>query len=437
MFRLVKILMVLVVICGLGALGAGVMLLQDSPGVKASPPPTAEDVAATRQLVRELRAAAGATPGQQDVLFTTVPQLNSAVRLGARFINGFRARVGVQEGVLTGRASVPVPWWNGRKWLNVAGTVPEFEGALQLNRVVVGGVDLPPALVLSAARIGANLWMGNQFGDKVVTAASAMRITDSEVAFQIALGDVGRNGVLRSAFGALRNAEMPEPKEIRTYYRMIRKAMDDGTLPTTGSFLPYLQFTLVAALDGSTAETLPNAYTAAIFGLAKACSSAKDFAMIVGRVAFNEEDEQPKGKWRTTCNAMTLNGRTDSREHFIVSAALQAASNRGFAVSVGEFKELYDTISGSGGFDFTDMAANLSGVALSNALMAQPPAAWPDLLVQIRTERDVIVPFNGIPGKTPEAEFKAQYGDVESVAYKEMIARIEGRIDELSLYQGQ
>ena len=49
----------------------------------------------------------------------------------------------------------------------------------------------------------------------------------------------------------------------------------------------------------------------------------------------------------------------------------------------------------------------------------------------------ISVPFNGIPGKTPEAEFKAQYGDVESLAYKEMIARIEGRIDELSLYQGQ
>ena len=133
---------------------------------------------------------------------------------------------------------------------------------------------------------------------------------------------------------------------------------------------------------------------------------------------------------------MTFNGRVDSRRHFITSAALQAASNRGFSVSVGEFKELYDTISGAGGFDFTDMAANLSGIRLSNVLMTTPRADWPARLARLETENDVIVAFDGIPHLMPDTEFAARYGDIDSPAYREMIARIEAGIDALDLYQG-
>ena len=61
-----------------------------------------------------------------------------------------------------------------------------------------------------------------------------------------------------------------------------------------------------------------------------------------------------------------MRDRHDSRLHFITAAALKAASNRGFAVGVGEFKELYDSLSGDNGFDFTDLAANNSGIRLSD-----------------------------------------------------------------------
>ncbi len=434
MFRLLKILLVLSVLCGVLLLGAGVLVLQDTPRVKAATPPSAEDVAATRDLVRDLRRAAGAGPGPQNMLYTDVPQLNSAMRLGARFVPGFRGRVRLREDVLVARASVPVPWIDGRKWLNITATVPEFEGRLSLGRVSAGGVELPPGPTLWVGRVGANLLFGDGFGDTVVGAASALQITDRQMAFRIALDDVGGNGVMRSAFGALRSAEMPAPSEIEAYHRQIRDAMDAGTLPTQGSYLPYIRFALAAALEDATPESLPNQYTAAIFGLAKACGD-KDFAMIAGRVAL--PDAQPDKSWRTNCDRMSLNGRHDSRLHFTLSAALQAASNRGFAVSVGEFKELYDTISGSGGFDFTDMAANLSGIALSNAMMAAPADDWPALLARIRSENDVIVPFKGIPGKIPQAQFKARFGDVESPAYMEMITRIEARIAGIGLHQGQ
>lgn len=419
----------LVVIFGLGP-----FMLQDEPLLKSSAPPSAEDVAATRQLVRDLRRAAGNPETPASVLQTDEDQLNSAMRLGTRFAEGLRGQITVSPDYVTGRISVPVPWPGRRKWLNVTARVPGFTGPFRLSRVTVGALHVPPDLALWVARQGANLIMGNGFGDKVVQAATEMQISGRTLRFRIALDEVGKNGVMRGAFGTLRGRDMPSPELIEGYHRRIRAAMADGTLQQSGSFLPYLKFALHAAYQDSTAGHLPNAYTAAIFGLAKVCG-ARDFALIVGRLAF---DRAEAGRdWPTSCAEVTFNGRTDSRRHFLTSAALQAASNTGVAVSIGEFKELYDTISGAGGFDFTDMAANLSGVRLSNVLMAAPPKDWPALLALIGTENDVIIPYDGIPALMPEAAFKARFGDVDSPAYHAMIARIEDRIDTLRPYRGR
>ena len=85
--------------------------------------------------------------------------------------------------------------------------------------------------------------------------------------------------------------------------------------------------------------------------------------------------------WQTECSRLTLNDRIDSRRHFTTAAAIQAASNRNVSVSVGEFKELNDSL--HGGFDFTDMAANNSGIRMANLFMATPIEHWSRLIARI------------------------------------------------------
>jgi hypothetical protein len=410
--------------------GGAALVLQDEAQVQTMPPPSPQDVAATRELVRSVRMAtrnAGETP-----LATDAAQLNSAMRLGARFINGFRGQVTVQPDGVRGNVSVPVPWWRGQKWINLSGHVPPFRDTPVLNDVRIGHLHLPSPVFLALLRTGGNLGVGEGFGDKMLQSVTAMTVAENDVTFQLAIDEIGKNGLMQSAFGTLRGAEMPPPAEIEGYHQQIRAAMAGGALPQEGSFLPYVRFTLQAAYENSEPDKLANAYTAAIFGLAKACG-AKDFAMIVGRLAFDVAGFEET--WPTSCEDVTFNGRIDSRRHFITSAALQAASNRGFSVSVGEFKELFDTISGAGGFDFTDMAANLSGIRLSNVMMQTPRADWPAQMARIDTERDVIPSFDGIPHLMPDTEFEARFTDVDSPAYHQMIADIEHRIDALRLYQ--
>jgi hypothetical protein len=429
---LFKTLLFFAVLGVLVILALGSIFLEDEPRLAEMPAPTPEDVIFTKEFVKQVRAATEATGPGADIVILPLKNLQGVMRLGARFLPGFRGSAAIESDVVHGTASVPVPWITGRKWLNLRATAPAFEGRIAFTSITLGDRLLPPGFALTLGRITANLLFGNRAGDTILASATSMRIESQTLVFTLDLDEDGRGDVINGVFGALRDADMPPPEEIDRYYVMIREAMDAGTLPTEGSYLPYIRFALKAALAGSsTAENLPNAYTAALFGLAKACG-AKDFTLIVGRLAGDPLKDF--GTWKTDCSEVTLAGRIDTRRHFTTAAAIKAASNRGFAISVGEFKELHDSISGAGGFDFTDIAANNSGIRMSDLFMSQPSEAWTDLIARLQTEGDVLASFEGIPSIMLEEEFKARFGDVTSPAYYDMLTVIEKNIDKVALH---
>lgn len=422
--RLVAVLALLTVAL---AVFVAFFVLEDEPLVARVDPPTPDDIVAARAFLHQVRDAAR-KPGSTPVRVTGV-DLNRMMRLGGRLVPGYRGRIAVAEDV-RGEASVPVPWPGGTRWLNLSASAPPFAGRFALSRVSVGPFDLPPGPVLWLGRVGGDAIVGNGFGSTVLGAASAMRIEGDSLAFDLDIGAVGQNGVMRGVFGTLRGASMPQPDEIDRHYVRLREAMDRGDLPVEGSYLPYLRFMLAEAYEDGRDGDLANAYTAAIFALARACG-ARDFSTVVG--GYVGGDAVDDRDWAQRCNHLTLNGRVDSRRHFTTAAALQAASNRGVAVSIGEFKEMYDSLK-SGGFDFTDIAANNSGIRMSNRLMEARPEAWPDLLARITAESDLIVPYDGIPDIMSAADFAERYGEVDSPAYKAQLAEIEARIDRLALH---
>lgn len=136
--------------------------------------------------------------------------------------------------------------------------------------------------------------------------------------------------------------------------------------------------------------------------------------------------------WQTECSDLTLNDRIDSRRHFTTAAAIQAASNRNVSVSVGEFKELNESL--YGGFDFTDMAANNSGIRMADLFMATPVEDWSRLIARIASDKDVIIAYDDIPQILTQEAFSAQFGELDSDRYLAMLDRIETRIDDLALH---
>lgn len=171
MFTLVIVLLIV--------FAAGPLFLQDQSSLEASSSPTPEDVATIRDLMHALRSASGDVPDASKLLRTNADQLNSAVRIGSRFIKDFRGRVIIEPTQAVGEASIPVLWWSGHKWLNISGAVP--------SRITLGATDIPPFLAVALGHIGINLILGNELGDRMLQAASGMDISDGELILSIAI----------------------------------------------------------------------------------------------------------------------------------------------------------------------------------------------------------------------------------------------------------
>lgn len=424
---LVKVALV-VAIC---AVLAALLVLDDDPVVTDFNPPTSEEVIQARAFVKGVREAVNPDVSATSDFITRVDELNSVVKLGARIIPGFRGKIETKGAAVAGWGSLPLTVGGITKWANVYVEIPEFDGEIVLTEVRLGGVSIPPSLALRLARTGANLAFGNDMGDTVLGAANRLEIRGDDLAFVLNLDQVGGNGVVRGVFGSMRGSDMPEQDVIMRYYSAFREAMDRGDLPANGSYLPYVLHMLNMAYEGSRNDGDQDAFTSSVFALSMACG-AQDFYLIVGGITDGKTVFSQK--WKTDCRELLFNGRIDSRRHFTTAAAIQSASNRGFAISVGEFKELYDSVR-SGGFDFTDIAANNSGIRMANLFMSTPSDEWPALIARIKKENDVIVSFEGIPQIMDETEFAELYGDIESPAYLARLADIETRIDQLALHR--
>lgn len=409
----------------------GSLFLQDEPVLPAMAAPSPEDVRAAREFVHQVRRVTEAEAPAETRVTLSVDALRGALRMGSRFLPDYRATAVIEQDSVQAMVAVPVPWPGGVKWLNARVEIPPFEGVIAPSRVEIGGRALSPDLSVWLARTGANLLFGGAAGEIILNSASAMLIADDTMVFALALDRDGRGEVVQGVFGSMRGDDMPSAERIDRHYTLIREAMDAGDLPVRGSFLPHIRFALAAALDDSDATSLADAYTAAIFGLTRACG-ARDFALVVGRLA--ESGAEDPRTWRTDCRNLTLAGRVDLRRHFITAAAIKAASTRGFAISLGEFKELHDSLSRGSGFDFTDILANNAGIRMSERFLAQPRDAWGDLIARIEGEGDLLPSLDGVPGLLPRDQFEARFGDVDSPEYRAMIATIEARIDRLRLH---
>lgn len=417
----------LIMLLGMGLLAA--MLVEHTPLIAKTPPPSSQDVQDARALVHRIRALSSDPDAPQQVLDVPAATLEGVLRMGARMVPGFRGRVVLEDGRMRLEAAAPIPKTREAFWINLQAAVPSYSGEPQLETVRIGRLSLPPALALWLGRTGADLVMGAGSSDTIMTAVRQLEVTPQQITASLDLDTTQRTAIARRVFGSLRGTTLPPTEEIAHYYRAIRTALDDGRLPDRGSFLPHLRFALEMAAADPDPDNRPNAYTAAIFALAEACG-ASQFGLIADRLVPDWEDD---GAWRASCADVTFNGRIDSRRHFVTASAIQAASNRGVAISLGEFKELFDK-SRAGGFDFTDITANNSGIRLANRMMAAPAAEWPRLLGRIRGESDVLASFEGIPGLMPQKEFDARFGMVDSPAYRDMLAQIEARIDRLPLH---
>ncbi len=131
---------------------------------------------------------------------------------------------------------------------------------------------------------------------------------------------------------------------------------------------------------------------------------------------------------------LSLHGRRDFAEHFMISAALTVNGSSRLANAIGLIKEEEDATKGSG-FSFTDLAANHAGVRLGEHATGAAAARVQQQLSAARHDADLLPDFRDLPEFMPEAEFNRRFGPVGGPRYRKIIDQIDARLDTHPLAQ--
>lgn len=334
--------------------------------------------------------------------------LNYAVEL--RRVTGIAAEL--TPGAATLTATLVAPRNPFGRYLNVTAELAETPGGVRLNSLQLGSLPLPGVLADWTARL-AHRWLRRD-ETYAALADAVVRVNFDEN--QATLDYRWRPELLTRV--ERKGAELLLAPEDQARMLAYAKRLDALLKPyRRGSSVPLV--TVIAPLF---AETQPDA------------TAPENRAALTALGAYLSGYSLPRlleGDSRSIRRAppilLTLYGRRDLAEHFVISAALAASGGSRLANAIGLVKEEEDAERGSG-FSFTDMAANRAGAQLGERATGNHAAGIRQLLARAHTDTDLLPDFRDLPEYMPEAEFERRFGPVGGPRYQRVIERIDARL---------
>ncbi len=334
--------------------------------------------------------------------------LNYAVEL--RRVTGIAAEL--TPGAATLTATLVAPRNPFGRYLNVTAELAETPGGVRLNSLQLGSLPLPGVLADWTARL-AHRWLRRD-ETYAALADAVVRVNFDEN--QATLDYRWRPELLTRV--ERKGAELLLAPEDQARMLAYAKRLDALLKPyRRGSSVP-----LVSVIAPLFAETQPDA------------TAPENRAALTALGAYLSGYSLPRlleGDSRSIRRAppilLTLYGRRDLAEHFVISAALAASGGSRLANAIGLVKEEEDAERGSG-FSFTDMAANRAGAQLGERATGNHAAGIRQLLARAHTDTDLLPDFRDLPEYMPEAEFERRFGPVGGPRYQRVIERIDARL---------
>jgi hypothetical protein len=133
-----------------------------------------------------------------------------------------------------------------------------------------------------------------------------------------------------------------------------------------------------------------------------------------------------------------LYGRTDLAQHFMALAAISSSGGTHLAHLLGLEKEIFDSKGGSG-FSFVDLAADRAGMYFGKMATSSPENAlkFQKAMAKIKDYRAFMPEARDLPERMNLKEFKARFQSVYSLAYQNVLRKIDARIKATPLYDFQ
>lgn len=408
------------VVLGILGLLAFFGLTSMNPAV-AERTPDEKVIASVREVTQPLRGR-GNQPGPV-FLSAANPQLDAISVLAGRAAAPTRMEASLNDEGLEIRFSRPVP--TGR-WVNIRWAIPSGDYANPTLATLpfdthVGSVPVPGFIVrmLYSAGLARMRQRDPAFPDPFAL-VKRVHIAPDRLAANLVLP--GNN----SLFGTLANAsgnDMDAGLTDRLYCALA----DQQKRHYSTDFDEHVRrvFSIpVQAQDGVTANRSRVAALALLVGGERAARVVVTRKNILQQCAL------------TTGNPVKLQGRDDLAQHWAVSAALAAGLGGPISGTVGEWKELSDSLPHGSGFSFVDMAANRSGFRYGAALNnPQSADAVARTLATATAEQLVPTAMLEKPEALDAKDFRKKFQSVDSVRYQEILKQINARLTKAGVPQ--
>jgi hypothetical protein len=393
--------------------------LQGSPRWPGPAEVSAADVARARDFLRFNDPRRPAS-GPLRTLVASEREANLMLdQLARRLAQGASAQLVLGGGSALLQASLPLPRSPVTTWLNISATLRETPGLPAIDDLRVGRLPVPAWVAARllpglAARLNAT-----PEGALTLNMVRRVRLMPARVEVVYEWGDDG----LQRLLGTL----LPPSEQARltAYAQALAGAMQAHASAGGGAGLPLERlltplFTLASQRSAGGGDALAE-NRAALLTLALQATGRR-LSDLVPAIQAAPHPQQVM---------VTLAGREDFAQHFLISAMLALEGGGPLADAIGVYKETADLRDGSG-FSFNDIAADRAGTRLG-LLARRDPRALQERLVRAPSESDFMPDVADLPEFLSASDFTATYGGVDAPPYRQMLAEIERRLDALPL----
>lgn len=409
------------------------LLLQWHPTVPFNS--TLDNVAinSIEELIVDNAPARIGAPGEI-VLHLDAEELNLLAAFLLQNIPGMQ-EVTADVAILEGSAAVDmsVPWSTpiATLYLNLHSRVSQGEQRLELSAVKLGHLPIPDFLVkFFSERLEARLASSYVNYQELANLQQSVR----EVSFSPDLMQITMDWEPRLISRVQTQAEQlflsEEDKErIVFYFGNIVEIVDSQPQDTRSISLNLLLFPLFEIASQRVAKGAEP--------IQENRSLLQALSLYVNESDLSQLIDPPGAAALITPRRLnvTIQRRPDLAQHFTSSAAMSATVGAGVAGILSTSKEVHDARYRSG-FSFSDLTANIAGVALGNAATTTftEAQALQLRLAMASEETDYMPPVSQDNAGLTQDDFSAQFTDRNSEAYVARVADIDEQIAALPIY---
>lgn len=412
MRALVSLLSFFLLALPLAVVAAIFILVQEQPLLDRATEFSPQHVERAKALFRR-HDPRKAGDGEARTLEVSAEELDLAVNYLVSRLGAGSASVVLEEGAVALRASIRLPENPLGQFLNVQGRLREDAGRMVPEGWTIGSLPVPDRLMQ---------WLLDE-------APAVLSFSEDFRSFAAVINKVGltEQGLRLdyiwddSLMERLRNVALPADERalLQHYQERLARVTKASSVPA----LP-LESVLRDMMEGSgSGQPLVREHRAMLTIMAFHAGGRSPSAILPE--ARNWPRPRPV--------VLTLAGREDLAQHFVISAAMTSLAGSPLADAVGLYKELADARGGSG-FSFKDLAADRAGTVFGEHA-SQSERSAELLRKRLLSGRFTLLPaFGDLPEFMPEAEFKRRFGGIGAPEYLRMLEVIDGKIMAHPLY---